>query len=78
MVKTIAEGLLKTSAIVAAALSLFYIVTLDSITNVWQYGVCLICIIWLLFVLVIKWDALVRFVEENETEIVDIDEYKKK
>lgn len=75
--KTIAEGLLKTSAIVAASVSCFYILTLDNITNVWQYGVCLVCIIWLLFVLVVKWDDVVRFAEENEGEIVDIDDYKK-
>lgn len=75
--KRLTEGLLKTSAIVAAALACFYVITLDNISNVWQYGVCLVCIIWLLFVLVVKWDDVVRFAEENEGEIVDIDDYKK-
>lgn len=75
--KRLTEGLLKTSAIVAAAISAFYIITLDNVTNVWQYGVCLVCIIWLLFVLVVKWDDVVRFAEEQTGEIVDIDDYKK-
>lgn len=77
MVKKIAEGLLKTSAIVAAALVCFYIVTLDNITNVWQYGVCLVCIVWLLFVLVVKWNDVIKFAEEQTGEIVDIDDYRK-
>ena len=77
MKKTLGERLFKTSAIVATAISLYFIITLDNITNVWQYIICFVCLVYLLFVLCIKWDAIVRFVEENETEIVDIDDYKK-
>lgn len=69
---------LKTSAIVATAISLFYIVTLDNIDNIWQYAICFICLVYLIFVLCVKWDAIVRAVEkeEAETEIIDIDKRK--
>lgn len=70
---------LKTSAIVATAISLFYIITLDSITNFWQYAICFACLVYLIFVLCIKWDAIIRTIEQEEadTEIIDLDKKRR-
>lgn len=71
------KALWKTSGIVAAAIACFYILTLDQISNIWQYGTCLVCIIYILFLLVTHWDEVVRHYDiEDDTEIVDIEEHR--
>lgn len=74
--KKLGNALFKTSAIVATALAGYYIVTLDNIDNVWQYAICLVSIVYLLFVLCIKWDVIVRKYDDEDVEIVNIDDYK--
>lgn len=76
--KTIGGIAFKTSAIVATAISLYYIVTLDNVDNFWQYAICFACLVYLIIILCTKWDAIMKFVEEEErnTEICDIEDYK--
>lgn len=78
MKKTKGEIFLKASAIASAGVALYYIISLDNIDSIWQYGICFLCLVYLIIILCTKWDAIVRFVEEEEknTEICDIDDYR--
>lgn len=62
------------SVIAAACVALFYVITLDNVSNVAGYGIAFLCLVWVLFALVVNWNDIIR--GEEETEIVDLFEYK--
>ena len=64
------------ATIAAAGAATLGVITLDNITNIWQYGMILICVVFVLFSLVVNWNAVVRGFEDEDTVIEDIWEYK--
>ena len=64
------------ATIAAAGTATLGIITLDNITNIWQYGLILICMVFVLFSLVVNWNAVVRGFEDEDTVIEDIWEYR--